>query len=81
LVTGPAGCGKSVLLRHARGHFRDLYLRLGVVGSTGIAAVNVGGLTLHTWAGLGMGDEKAEKIANRILNAAPACHVGYLSCE
>lgn len=67
LVTGPAGTGKSVLLRHSRTHFRDLYLRLGVVGSTGIAAVNVGGLTLHTWAGLGMGDEKAEKIVNRIL--------------
>lgn len=67
LVTGSAGTGKSVLLRHARTHFRDLYLRLGVVGSTGIAAVNVGGLTLHTWAGLGMGDEKAEKIVNRII--------------
>jgi ATP-dependent DNA helicase PIF1 len=67
LVTGSAGTGKSVLLRHARTHFRDLYLKLGVVGSTGIAAVNVGGLTLHTWAGLGMGDEKAAKIVNRIL--------------
>lgn len=67
LVTGSAGTGKSLLLRHARTHFRDLYLKLGVVGSTGIAAVNVGGLTLHTWAGLGMGDEKAAKIVNRIL--------------
>lgn len=67
LVTGAAGTGKSVLLRHTRQHYRDMMVNLGVVGSTGIAAVNVGGLTLHTWAGLGMGDEKAEKIANRIM--------------
>jgi ATP-dependent DNA helicase PIF1 len=67
LCSGSAGTGKSHLLKQMRGYFADMYCRLGVVGSTGIAAVNVGGLTLHTWAGLGMGDAPAETIANRIL--------------
>lgn len=58
LCTGGAGTGKSHLLRQMRQGFADAYLRLGVVGSTGIAAVNVGGLTLHTWAGLGIGDSE-----------------------
>lgn len=56
LCTGGAGTGKSYLLGKMREHFADAFLRLGVVGSTGIAAVNVGGLTLHTWAGLSIGD-------------------------
>jgi ATP-dependent DNA helicase PIF1 len=68
LVTGPAGTGKSTILKALRQHFTDAYLRLAVCGSTGIAAVNVGGLTLHTWAGLGMGDGPASTIANRILH-------------
>lgn len=68
LVTGSAGTGKSTILKALRAHMAEAYLRLAVCGSTGIAAVNVGGLTLHTWAGLGMGDGTAGTIANRILH-------------
>jgi ATP-dependent DNA helicase PIF1 len=68
LVTGVAGSGKSTVLKALRSHFAESYLRLAVCGSTGIAAVNVGGLTLHTWAGLGMGDGAATTIANRIIH-------------
>lgn len=68
-ITGSAGTGKSTILKALRHHFSEAYLRLAVCGSTGIAAVNVGGLTLHTWAGLGMGDGAASTIANRIIHA------------
>lgn len=49
--TGPAGSGKSLLLR-------QLIRRLppattAVTASTGIAACNIGGVTLHSWAGMG----------------------------
>jgi ATP-dependent DNA helicase PIF1 len=67
-VTGSAGTGKSTILKTLRTHFADAYLRLAVCGSTGIAAVNVGGLTIHTWAGLGLADSPASTIANRILH-------------
>jgi|SRR5215217_814945 len=67
-ISGSAGTGKSTILKELRRHMSESYLRLAVCGSTGIAAVNVGGLTLHTWAGLGMGDGAASTIANRIIH-------------
>lgn len=64
LVTGSAGTGKSEILK-------TLGSRAGkplpVCASTGIAAVQVGGLTLHSWAGLGLADKPAEQIAADIL--------------
>jgi ATP-dependent DNA helicase PIF1 len=40
---------------------------VGITASTGIAAVNVGGTTLHSWAGIGLGLETAKKIAGKIM--------------
>lgn len=63
MVTGPAGTGKSALLQYLRSDYPDLH----VTASTGIAALNVGGCTLHSWASLGIGQDSAKKIAERIL--------------
>lgn len=66
--TGAAGTGKSVLLKEiikwCRGEGNR---RLAVTASTGIASVNIGGSTLHSWAGIGLGKETAERLAGRIL--------------
>ncbi|KAF5362473.1 hypothetical protein D9756_002301 [Leucocoprinus leucothites] len=35
-------------------------------GSAGIAACNVGGITIHSFAGIGLGIETAEKLADRV---------------
>lgn len=64
LITGSAGTGKSTLLRAMRERFGTK--EFPITASTGIAAVNVGGMTIHSWAGLGMGDEKPKRIAGRI---------------
>lgn len=64
LVTGPAGSGKSTLLNY----FRSTYgAKLSVAASTGIAALNVGGTTLHSFAGLGLGKREASEIASDIM--------------
>lgn len=63
LITGSAGTGKSTLLRELGRRFKG---DLPIAASTGIAAVNVGGMTLHSWAGLGMGQESAEEIAENL---------------
>lgn len=47
-VTGRAGTGKSTLLRAARDHIRD---RAVVLAPTGLAAINVGGQTIHSFFG------------------------------
>ena len=62
-----AGTGKSVLLREiikARG---SRGRHLAVTAATGIASVNIGGCTLHSWAGIQLGKESAEKLAGKLL--------------
>jgi ATP-dependent DNA helicase PIF1 len=48
-VTGPAGTGKSTLLRALRDHSKDAENVL-VVAFTGVAALNVEGMTIHSLA-------------------------------
>lgn len=64
LITGPAGTGKSFLLKFLKEKFAG---RLRVVATTGVAAINVGGATLHSWAGIGLGEGTAEDLAKMIL--------------
>lgn len=62
------GTGKSVLLREiikCKGGFPSS--RLGITASTGIAAVNIGGTTLHSWAGIGLGQESAKNLAGKFV--------------
>lgn len=47
-VTGRAGTGKSTLLRALRDHYSD---RMVVLAPTGLAAINVGGQTIHSFFG------------------------------
>ncbi|KAE8227482.1 hypothetical protein CF319_g67 [Tilletia indica] len=57
--TGSAGTGKSVLLREIIKELRLRHSRtpdvVAITASTGIAACNVGGTTLHSFAGIGIG--------------------------
>jgi hypothetical protein len=38
-----------------------------LVEFSGIAAVNIGGCTIHSWAGIGLGKDEAEKYIGRFL--------------
>jgi ATP-dependent DNA helicase PIF1 len=58
-ITGPAGTGKSVVLRHIIDHleskYEGQYGRWVGVASTGIAALTMaGGMTIHRFAGCGV---------------------------
>ena len=68
--TGSAGTGKSVLLRETIKVLRDKYKRepdrVAVTASTGLAACNVGGVTLHSYAGIGLGKEAVPELVNKI---------------
>lgn len=66
--TGSAGTGKSVLLREIiRTLGGNNSHSLAITASTGIAAVNIGGTTLHSWAGIGLGLEPAKNLAGKFL--------------
>ncbi|KAI0369205.1 hypothetical protein BV20DRAFT_417843 [Pilatotrama ljubarskyi] len=68
--TGSAGAGKSVLLREIIKTLRKRYAKspdaVAVTASTGIAACNVGGVTIHSFAGIGLGAEPAEQLATKV---------------
>ncbi|KAH9165095.1 PIF1-like helicase-domain-containing protein [Lactarius sanguifluus] len=68
--TGSAGTGKSVLLREIIKTLRKEYVRtpeaVAVTASTGIAACNIGGVTIHSFAGIGLGIESADDLAKKI---------------
>lgn len=59
LITGVAGTGKSQVVRAIRAVSEPN--RLAVTASTGAAAALVGGTTVNSYFGLGVGNEKAER--------------------
>ncbi|KAF9253261.1 hypothetical protein DTO013E5_351 [Penicillium roqueforti] len=68
--TGSAGTGKSVLMREIIAQLRYKYRkesdRIAVTASTGLAACNIGGVTLHSFAGIGLGKEPVPDLVKRI---------------
>ena len=74
--TGPAGSGKTTLLKtiiHGLKVKHDAFedskaLRVGVTASTGLAAMNLKGLTFHSFLQIGLGTLKAEAIAKNLLS-------------
>jgi ATP-dependent DNA helicase PIF1 len=76
--TGSAGTGKSVLLREIISSLRKKYARepdrIAVTASTGLAACNVGGVTLHSFAGIGLGKEPAAELVKKIKKNQKARH-------
>jgi hypothetical protein len=55
-LTGPAGSGKTYVLREYISYLRTLNARIGITASTGIAATHMGGVTIHSWSGIGIRD-------------------------
>ncbi|CCA69121.1 related to PIF1-DNA helicase involved in mitochondrial DNA repair and telomere length control [Serendipita indica DSM 11827] len=68
--TGSAGTGKSVLLRRIIKELRSKYSKsqdvIAITASTGIAACNIGGVTLHSFAGVGLGAGTPAELAAKI---------------
>lgn len=68
--TGSAGTGKSVLLREIIKSLRIQHKtqpdRVAVTASTGLAACNVSGVTLHSFAGIGLGKEEVPELVRKI---------------
>ncbi|KAG7725322.1 hypothetical protein KL933_004336 [Ogataea haglerorum] len=66
--TGSAGTGKSLLLRSLIKSLKKQHPlgSVGVTASTGLAACNIGGQTLHSFTGIGLGDAPADKLVKKI---------------
>src|SRR5205085_5719070 len=56
-LTGMAGTGKSTRLRE---FIRDAVKRVDVTAPTGVAALNVGGMTIHRFCGMLLGPQPGQ---------------------
>jgi ATP-dependent DNA helicase PIF1 len=66
--TGAAGTGKSYALREIIRIMKAFYSaeELQIVAPTGMAALALGGCTIHSFAGIGLGAEDAEYLVDKI---------------
>jgi ATP-dependent DNA helicase PIF1 len=78
-LTGPAGSGKTFVLNQFAEYLKKNKVPAAITASTGIAATHLGGLTIHSWAGIGIKEKLSasdireiknnDKVADRITNA------------
>ena len=56
LLTGPAGTGKTFVLNQFINLSKASGKYVSVTATTGLAAMHLGGATIHAWAGIGVSD-------------------------
>ena len=72
-VTGSAGTGKSYLLKYVVETLQgQQHLGVGVCAPTGVAAVIVGGSTLHSYFGIGLGTGTKSNLLKKVRKNNPA---------
>ena len=67
LLTGSAGTGKSYTIKYIIEYLNNANKKYAITASTGTAAVIIGGQTLHSFLGLGLGTGSVKEILNNIL--------------
>ena len=67
-ITGAAGTGKSYLLHFLKDRLKNKNIH--ITATTGIAAINIGGVTLHSWTNLSKEDIPVIEIAKKILSVS-----------
>ena len=68
-LTGAAGSGKTYVLNEYINHLKKNRIPVGITASTGIAATHLGGITIHSWAGIGiaahLSDDELHKLTKK----------------
>lgn len=57
MLTGPAGAGKSYLLKQFIEAAKRKRKKVVTTATTGLAAAHLGGQTIHSWSGMGLGTQ------------------------
>jgi ATP-dependent DNA helicase PIF1 len=71
-LTGAAGSGKTYVLREYISYLQSLDASIGITASTGIAATHMGGVTIHSWSGIGVKDSLSK---NELAEIAEKSHI------
>ncbi len=65
---GPAGTGKSTLIKEISDRLLKQGKKVAITATTGAAALNIKGCTLHRFAGIGLGKDDQWKLLKRIMS-------------
>ncbi len=80
-LTGEPGAGKTYVINQYINYLEAAGLSVAVTASTGIAATHIGGMTIHSWSGIGIRDTLTaydlDKIATneKVTRRAKKAHV------
>ncbi len=67
-LTGAPGSGKTHLLNRFIKYLSDRGVATAITAPTGIAATHIGGMTLHSWSGLGIRDTVDDRTIEHLLS-------------
>ncbi|RYL22804.1 AAA family ATPase [Acinetobacter piscicola] len=65
-LTGSAGAGKTYTLNQYINYLKARKVPVAITASTGIAATHMNGMTIHTWAGIGIKDVLSDEDLKRM---------------
>lgn len=64
-ITGPGGTGKTFLIKEFYKKYR-MIRNIGITSTTGVSAILIGGTTLHSYLGLGLGEDTVDHLYQKI---------------
>lgn len=72
LLLGQAGTGKSKLITEIKNYINKdtnntKYKYIYITSTTGISALNIGGVTLHSFLGIGVGEDTKENLYKKVI--------------
>lgn len=67
-LTGEPGSGKTHTINEYVKYLRDNGIQPAVTASTGIAATHIGGITIHSWSGIGIKHNLTKRDLNNIVD-------------
>lgn len=70
-LTGEPGSGKTHTVNEYVAWLRSHGIEPAITASTGIAATHIGGMTLHSWSGIGIGEHLSERDIDAIAAKEP----------
>jgi len=68
-LTGGPGAGKTYVINKYVKYLRDNNIDVAVTASTGIAATHIGGMTIHSWSGIGIKNSLDKRGLNKIISS------------
>lgn len=65
-ITGPSGTGKSLIINTFKKYYASLK-NIAITSTTGISALLIGGSTLHSYLGIGLGNTSVDDMVKKIM--------------